>query len=268
MTDFNVFNFDNCKNEIDKIDNCECMHIDLINVGNITICVECGEEIIRECHFDKEWRYYGSSDSRHNTDPNRCNARKIEERGIYKDVELMGFNDKIINTANQLYMEVIQTDELYKIYRGNSRKAIIFACIFHSCNIHSASYKHDDLLAVFKISKKSALKGLKTVNRQSPKKSPVKTTYTTPNVLLNEIMDIFQATILQKNEVFELFQKINNKSSKLNRSRPKSVASGLTFYWIRKTNKNITLKEFTQKVDLSELTVNKIVKEIESILNK
>ena len=39
----------------------------------------------------------------------------------------MGFSDRIIEKANRIYDDVANG----KIYRGNSRKAIIFACIFH-----------------------------------------------------------------------------------------------------------------------------------------
>ena len=59
---------------------------------------------------------------------------------------------------------------------------------------------------------------------------------------------------------------IKNKSSILNRSRPQSVASGLVRYYILKNNKNISLSEFKSKVNLSELTINRICKEITKIL--
>ena len=59
---------------------------------------------------------------------------------------------------------------------------------------------------------------------------------------------------------------IKNKSSKINRSRPQSIAAGLTYYWICNNNKNITMKEFITKVNLSELTITRISKEIAAIL--
>jgi len=79
-------------------------------------------------------------------------------------------------------------------------------------------------------------------------------------------MQKFSATPEQKQEVIELYEKIKNKSSRLNRSRPQSVASGLVFYWIGKRGKEISLKDFSQKVVLSELTVNKISKEIAGVI--
>ena len=81
-------------------------------------------------------------------------------------------------------------------------------------------------------------------------------------------MNKFQATTIQKNEVLDIYKQTINKSTKLNRARPASFASGLIYYWICKTNKNITLKEFTKQALLSELTINKMANEIAEIIKK
>lgn len=107
-----------------------CYHHNIINENGIISCVECGEEIRHSINHEKEWRYYGASDSKRNTDPNRVQIRKVEERNIIKDVENMGFSDTIIGKADELYSQVTKG----QIYRGNSRKAIVFACIFHAYN--------------------------------------------------------------------------------------------------------------------------------------
>jgi len=65
-----------------------------------------------------------------------------------------------------------------------------------------------------------------------------------------------------------IHNQIKNTSYKLNQSRPKSVASALVYYWIQKTGKNISMKEFTEKVDLSEITVDKLSKEIDRVIQK
>ena len=79
-------------------------------------------------------------------------------------------------------------------------------------------------------------------------------------------MDKFSATPEQKLEVINLYNQIKNKSSRLNRSRPQSVGAGIVYYWICSKKKDITLKQFTKKVSLSELTVNKIAKEIADVI--
>jgi translation initiation factor 2B subunit (eIF-2B alpha/beta/delta family) len=76
-------------------------------------------------------------------------------------------------------------------------------------------------------------------------------------------MDKFNASKNQKKEVIDIYLKIKNKSSKLNRSRPQSVASSVTYFWICKKNMDISLRDFAKRVELSELTIDKLVKEIE-----
>ena len=94
----------------------------------------------------------------------------------------------------------------------------------------------------------------------------MKTTYITPQNLIREIMKKFDATPEQIDEVNQLYLQIHNKSSILNRSRPQSVASGLVRYYILLKGKDITIKEFRQKVKLSELTIEKMAKEISRVL--
>ncbi len=64
----------------------------------------------------------------------------------------------------------------------------------------------------------------------------------------------------------ETYVKIKNRSSILNCSRPQSVASGIVRYYILLHGKEISMAEFRAKVKLSELTINRIVKEISDVL--
>jgi transcription initiation factor TFIIIB Brf1 subunit/transcription initiation factor TFIIB len=239
-----------------------CQHNTTTNANGTNVCIECGEEMIRNISHEKEWRYYGPSDSRHSSDPNRVQQRKSEERTIFKDVENMGFGDKIVAAANNIYLQVTKGH----IYRGDSRKSIIFASIFHAYKLSGKPQTHERLISIFNLNRKTGLRGLKHVNLNAPKGSNIRTTYITPVNLVEEIMEKFSANKSQIEEVVYLYAKIKNKSSRLNRSRPQSVASGLVYYWIRRKNKDISLKDFTNKVALSELTINKIAKEISKVL--
>ena len=240
-----------------------CFHENIIDENGLTMCSDCGEEINRILSRDKEWRYYGQSDTRHNSDPNRVQQRKSEERTIFKDVENMDFSEKIIAEANKIYIQVTNG----QIFRGNSRKAIIFASVFHAFKISGKPQSHELLINTFGLTRKIGLKGLKHIALYAPKSSEIRTTYITPVNLVEEIMDKFKATIEQKQEVILLYNKIKNKSSKLNRSRPQSTAAAIVYYWIIIKNKEISIKDFTSKINLSELTINKLVEEIKNIIN-
>lgn len=237
-----------------------CHHTETINENNIIICIECGEEIQRTVMHEKEWKYYGAN--AHTPDPNRIQLRKSEEKSIHKDVINMGFSDTIISKADELYSLVTNGH----IYRGNSRKAIVFACVFHAYKMMSMHQTPEQLIKMFGITRKSGLRGLKIVSINTPKNSDIHNSTITPIHLINDIMDKFKATPAQKQEVVDIYNKVKNKSSKLNRSRPSSLSSSIVYYWINKKGIDISLKEFAKKVDLSDLTINKNIKEIVKIL--
>ncbi len=242
----------------------KCEHKEIINENGIVSCLECGEEISHSLNHEKEWRYYGASDSRKFSDPNRVHIRKVEERNIIKDVENMGFSETIVTKADELYNIVTKG----QIYRGNSRKAIVFACIYHAYKIFDKHQTPENLINLFGLTRKNGLKGLKIVNVNVPKDSQIHTTSITPVHLIHDIMDKFNASPKQKEEVIILYGKIKNRSSKLNRSRPQSVAAALTYYWICDKHININLKDFARKVDLSDLTISKNAKEVALVLGK
>ncbi len=240
----------------------KCKHTDLINEIGVITCLSCGEEIQHTITHEKEWRYYGPSDSRRGSDPNRVQIRKTDERNINKDVENMGFSETIVTKADELYTQVTKG----QIYRGNSRKAIVFACIFHAYKMSGKHQTPDNLVKLFGLTRKNGLHGLKIVAVNAPKDSKIHTTIITPVHLIHDIMNKFKATLDQKSDVIQLYARIKNRSSKLNRSRPQSVAAALTYYWIRKKKLDISLKDFAKKVDLSELTINKNAKEVALVL--
>jgi transcription initiation factor TFIIIB Brf1 subunit/transcription initiation factor TFIIB len=264
-TDFELFDeiladYENLNINQEFINDCE--HSDLVEENGSIVCSECGIEIRKTITHEKEWRFYGNSDKR--SDPNRVQIRKSEEKSIIKDVETMGFSESIVSKANEFYSQVTQG----QIYRGNSRKGIVFACIFHAYKINKNHQPFDDLIKIFGLNKKVGLKGMKIVKLNTPKNSDIHKTFITPQDLICDVMEKFSATESQIDEVINLYSKIKNKSSKLNRARPQSVASSLAYYWITIKNIDISLKEFSKKVELSELTISRNVKEIENILLK
>jgi len=241
-----------------------CTHPDIIVEQDTHVCTECGEEVSRQILPNKEWRFYGAGDTKHSSEPNRVQLRKTDEKGLFKDVENLGFTENIVSKANEIYMKVTGG----KILRGMSRKGIVFACIYHAHNDLGTPKTYDRLVQIFGIDRKTAGRGIKSVFWNSDPGSLPQSPDTPTITIIEEIMNKFQATAEQKKQVIELYNKIKNRSCSLNQARPKSVASGLVFYWIRINGNKIGIKDFIQNVSLSELTVNKIVKEISGILSK
>ena len=123
----------------------KCKHVNFSNDGSIIYCIDCGQEIDKNIYQEKEWRYYGQTDNKRSSDPNRVVPRKLEDRNIYKDVENMGFGDKVVHLANQIYTQVTKG----QIFRGNSRRAIVFGSIFHAFKLQGKPQSHDKLIKIF-----------------------------------------------------------------------------------------------------------------------
>lgn len=246
----------------EKKENVPCEHRDMVDENGVINCLECGEQLQRTIMHEKEWRFYGCSDSKRSSDPNRVQVRKSEDRNINKDVENMGFAENIVIKANDIYSQVTRG----QIFRGESRKAVIFACIYHAYKIAGKCQTPKNLMETFGLNKKSSLKGLKIVSVHAPKDSPIHTTSITAVHHIHDVMNKFSATPFQKQEVIELYRRTKNRSSQLNRARPQSVAASLVYYWICKNKMDINLKKFAQKADLSELTINKNAKQVAIVL--
>ena len=232
-----------------------CAHRNVTREEGCTFCKECGVELPDSSQKDGMGR-------KNRLEPNRCQIRKQDEKGIYRDVERMGFTENIVRSANRIFTDTTKG----QIYRGNSRKAIIFACVFHAFKIAGKPQSCDSLIEMFKLERKVGLKGLKIVGLQAPKDSQIRNSHITPCDLIREIMKKFEASHEQVTEVEALYRRTENRSSILNRCRPQSVAAGLTYYYIRREQKEIPIREFVNRVNLSELTVIKIAKEIASVL--
>ncbi len=100
----------------------------------------------------------------------------------------------------------------------------------------------------------------------SDNKNSYSSSYVSPKNFIEDIMDSFKGSIAQRKEVNELYEKIRNKSSKINRAKPQSVASAIVFWWTKYKKMDISIKDFAYKCKLSELTINRIAKEINSVL--
>jgi transcription initiation factor TFIIIB Brf1 subunit/transcription initiation factor TFIIB len=239
-----------------------CSHENIINERGVELCSDCGQEICRPILHDKEWRYYGSSDTKSSGDPSRVQMRRCDEKNIFKDVDNMGFNEKVVSTANRIYVEVTKGT----IKRGNSRKSIIFACIFHSFKVCNTPQSHEKLIQIFGLTRKAGLNGLKHVSMNAPKDSLIHTVHITAAHLIRDIMSKFSASPTHVDEVICIYENVKNMDVRLHRARPQSTACGIIYYWILVTNRKITLAEFATTVSLSELTIVKISKIVSFIV--
>jgi hypothetical protein len=263
---FNEFDIEENNEDENCEENCEeiCDHANTIDDSGILLCNDCGLEMCKLMIYEKDWKYNkaGSCDTKV-LDSSRCFIRRNDDKTIFKDVENFGFSEKIVNVANDIYDKVTKG----KIYRGNSRKAIVFGCIFNSCKITGMPHSCDLLREIFHLDRKIILRGLKYVNLNAPK-TPININYITPIELINEYIRKNNLPEEQRLEIISLYNKTKDKSSVITRSRPQSIANSYIYFYMTKKlgANNFNLKEFAKKIKLSELTILKLCREINKII--
>lgn len=272
----NILSSDDTESNNDNTTIEECNHL-YITDGKNEICQICGSEKQKPLSLEREWRYFGESSK--SKDPSRCNLRRTYTKPpLTSQCEKVNIKSgKVVNDANQLYLEVTKG----KIYRGKKRISIIYACVYYSLKANNSSYSPDKLLQIFEIDRTTALRGLKFVKTNLTHKENellmVKTNQENNTIhkdtneteiekLLKEIMEDLNATESQIQEIKLIYKYLCGKSSLLNRSRPQSYATGLVKYYINKKKPSFVF-EIKYNVKLSHLTLKKIVNEIETIMN-
>lgn len=228
----------------------KCLHTNVIFNQYNKICLLCGEEVnqdIIKTHIDSE----------------RCNIRKECEKNISNDVRYLNISSKVVQIANDLFVQMINNN----IRRGSARRSIIFACVFQAYKITGNPQNPHMLMELFRITKKAGMKGMKYLNKHVPKTSQIRFVRITPVDNIRNIIHKFGSTPEQEDEIIQIFNSIREKSSILNRSRPLSVAAGVVYFWIEKNKPTITLDDFVKKVNMSAITIKKITKEVCRIFN-
>ena len=189
----------------------KCKHLDTIQKKHKTICTVCGKVTIETGKDNKEWMNHGMSYHGKNS---RVHVRKMKEKSIYKDVKDFNFDKEIVQIANDTYNNITKD----KIFRGRSRKSIIYACITYAYRMKNLKMNKQKVLQLFQINKKSGLGGIRYLNMnidEASKKQLSHQKHLSPVNIIQNVMTMFDATQSDIKEVEELYTQIRNKSSKL-----------------------------------------------------
>ena len=238
-----------------------CQHSRTVSEEGILVCADCCVELDQLATCDREWRFRGGR----NADPSRTQVRKEGERSIRGDVEHLHFSEKMISAADVIFTEATEGGTR----RGDSRISIVLGALYFAHKIAGVPLTHKRLSNLLTVEKKDAMAGIAYILDNSPKTSAVHWINNTPQHIVDETMNKFNATKAQKQEVAALFASVENGSSYLKRSRAGSVAAAVVYHWIRAHPKmKITLQEFGKRVKYSGVTISRLAKEIDAVLKK
>jgi len=267
VDEFDVFNQleTTLNTEIDEkevISESECKHLNLCGEYGICVCSDCGLEIKRG--VSNESKMYTAIDNRSIGDGNRCWAPPSKKnRSIHTDLKGLGIPDPIVNEADAIYKIVTKGG----IYRVDKRRSIIVACLYEAYKILNQNITLSSLIEKIPITNVTI--GMKIVETKIKEydKERKRVTYTSPVESIRDILTGWDSSPEIVESVITLYKKIEGKSSTLNRSRAKSEAAAVVYYYALATGRNnIQLADFAKRVGLSESTIIRYAREISNLL--
>ena len=275
----------------DKCFNCKESDF-LIMDSEMIICTFCGAENDSIIDYQAEWRYYGTDDNKHSSDPNRCGVpsnplipdaslstvilgkgfevyRRLNSwNGLtYKQRSLIGILNKIALKANidNVPQSIIDaTMNMFKmisqdyIKRGASRESLIAACFFNALRDQGLVRSTEEIAKLFDIKSKKLSKGCNEFAELmfTKNKDYVK------NMKPIESKDLVERFCISMN-IEESYIKIAVKASILidklgicQENNPKSIAVGVLYLISQHYNLGFTKKEISETCKTSEVTVN------------
>ena len=170
----------------------------------------------------------------------------------------------IINEAKSLYKIISDT----KISRGNNKIGIIAACIYFACKTCNVSRSSKEISDMFLIKISILTKGCKNfqdiLNTTSNNKGRINNAN---SIGPNDFIDRFcnRLTISNKDiiNIKNLAKKIDSLNL-INDIRPDSFASGCILLYCNNNNIDIDKKQISNISKISEVTINKCFKKLES----
>tara|TARA_Y100001980_G_C14556722_1_gene349649 strand:- start:13286 stop:14230 length:945 start_codon:yes stop_codon:yes gene_type:complete len=195
-----------------------------------------------------------------------------KERSLYKVfLEIQEICKKnnlpniIINEAKSLYSIISKT----KISRGSNRKGIIAACVYFACKECKVPRSANEIAEMFSIETTIMTKGVKKcqeiifMNKKNKKRLTK-----SPSIQANDFIRRFCNKLdIEESQTEEIIDICNQcmEQNLISENTPPSIAAGCIFYYIKKSdNHEISKKDISNICKISEVTINKCTKKIES----
>jgi transcription initiation factor TFIIIB Brf1 subunit/transcription initiation factor TFIIB len=231
-----------------------CLHQEIIKIDTEDVCKECGcivEQL--DFSFDK------------NDEGNRCqyktkNARTIDDVFSRNGVQIP---EMLMDMGEQKYKVVVNSEKV----RGKDRDALVAVCLLFCLRKLGDKKTVDDMRRTFNVSRKKISCSLSKYYRHFPLD---RIGYLYPEDLIKRTLELQDVDLKYTFSIQKLCTIIKGKSKTLNRSTPQSIATTMTYLYL-KNRPDIPeeikdKKLFSKKAFISEITIDKILKEVCSLL--
>ena len=201
----------------------------------------------------------------------RWNSMPYKERSLYKvfnEIDIKCLSDDlpriISTTAKSLYRIISET----KIKRGSNRKGIIAACVYNACKECGVPRTINELSQLFDIDSKVMTKGCKNYTETMRlSKTDISRIQNTKSIDVLDFIERFCHNLGLDGKIVEIIQSIAEKCQDLNLvsdNTPPSMASGCIYLYVKDNDIEITKKDIADICRISEVTVNKCYKKLDS----
>lgn len=231
----------------------DCEHLNRIRSSMGVVCVDCNL-VVDELDYSFDCGDGG----------NRCQRQSVYTRSV--DDVFAKNNLEEENTAldevDKLYKTIVKRDKV----RGESRDALIAICYrFHLLKKGDA-IPLSDLKDLFNIDGRYLSPALTKYYRSFPQDRAI---HLRPRDLVRRTLKLQrfdkELVLALQSQIQRMCDLAYNRSKKLNRSAPQSIASAMVYIYLRHSAIKIDRKLFAQRVRLSETTIDKFIKEIEKV---
>jgi len=246
----------------------KCLHADVIDEGNGLVCSDCGYEQ-EKISFDPEWRMYNSGDSQKQRDTSRSHQIKTLNRSIKSVLQqIVGVNitERMHMETYRKFMTVVGSETS----RGRNRNAIIAACLLYVYREQGDFRTSEEIRLMFGLEKGDMSDGLTRYYEKFPEDA---TKHIKPKQLVRSIL--IKTGINEEKHyqnVYKMCEYLENSSKILNGSGPQSVAAAVTYVYINQLPRlrkkhGFTKTTFAKLNGLSDITITKLSKEVQSLLD-
>ena len=247
----------------------ECPHTKLLEVEDrsVWVCRDCGCTV-ENLDFHPEWRNY-PSDARSGRDGSRCHRSKTSTKGgidnVFEQCKLHSIPLSIRAKTEAKYKIVVQNETV----RGVGRKSIVAACLLYTYRDEGDLRCASQIQKMFNLERKHMTKGITLYLAAFPEE---RVNIPTPKDLLFSTMKKVNIDISHYKTLIRISKCLDGVDTLLNRSSPQSVAAAIIYMYIclnpdLKKSLDMTKTKFAKHVDLSDITIGKLVKRSVEILS-
>jgi len=243
----------------------ECNHENVNIIEDTQICNDCGMQN-QSVSYEAEWRFYGSSDTRNIKDPSRCHGTNKPTKTINQVIESRYIPNFIVNAMQKKYDAIVKKDTS----RGKARRALIAVCELFVYRDMGDDRDVDEIRALYDLKRKDISTAMTKYYAEYPKDL---LKHLKPCDLIKRYILLSEVPMEHYAHIYKLAKYLDNSSTILNHSNPRSVASSVIFLYLcmfpkLKSKLKLSRSTFAKKVGLSEITITKLTKEASQVINE